>query len=244
MLQNYDNVICAKSGVLKLFYQSKKITAIMKKIFTTLFFLLCCLFVSAQDLQDVVYLKNGSVLRGTIIEQVPNQSLKIQLSDGSIFVYQFSEIDKIAKEPVLKSAKQSPTPLPLRYTFGNKINPIGNEKSPFLAGFLSFIIPGVGQWYNGDIGGGFFYLGCNILTNSILLEQLSEGNDVTLFFFCSLTVEICATIDAAIIAKRVNVARGFRIADNTYLKIVPTMIQSDLAKGERYDLGLSLKLNF
>ena len=29
--------------------------------------------VSAQSLQEVVYLKNGSVIRGTIIEQVPNE---------------------------------------------------------------------------------------------------------------------------------------------------------------------------
>ena len=43
--------------------------------------------VSAQSLQEVVYLKNGSVIRGTIIEQVPNESLKIQTSDGSVFAW-------------------------------------------------------------------------------------------------------------------------------------------------------------
>ena len=31
----------------------------------------------AQSLQDVVYLKNGSIIRGIIIEQNPNESLKI-----------------------------------------------------------------------------------------------------------------------------------------------------------------------
>lgn len=35
---------------------------------------------------DVVYLKNGSIIRGMIIEQIPNVSLKIQTKDGSIFV--------------------------------------------------------------------------------------------------------------------------------------------------------------
>lgn len=59
-------------------------------------------FVSAQqnNLIDIVYLKNGSVLRGVIIEQVPNELIKLQTADGNVFVYQISEIDKITKEHV------------------------------------------------------------------------------------------------------------------------------------------------
>lgn len=52
----------------------------------------------AQNYQDVVSLKNGSVIKGVIIEQVPNQSIKIQTADGSIFVYQMAEVEKISKE--------------------------------------------------------------------------------------------------------------------------------------------------
>lgn len=52
----------------------------------------------AQNVQEVVYLKNGSVVRGNVIEQVPNVSLKIQTADGSVFAYQMSEVDKITKE--------------------------------------------------------------------------------------------------------------------------------------------------
>lgn len=48
--------------------------------------------------QDVVYLKNGSVIKGVIIEQVPNDSLKIQTADGSVFVYEMDQVAKIAKE--------------------------------------------------------------------------------------------------------------------------------------------------
>jgi len=47
---------------------------------------------------DVVYLKNGSIIRGTIIEQTPNVSLKIQTKDGSIFVYKMEEVEKMTKE--------------------------------------------------------------------------------------------------------------------------------------------------
>ena len=56
--------------------------------------------VSAQAMKEVVHLKNGSIIKGTIIEQVPNESLKIQTADGSIFVYNISEVQKITKEEV------------------------------------------------------------------------------------------------------------------------------------------------
>jgi hypothetical protein len=49
--------------------------------------------------QDVVYLKNGSVVRGIIIEQVPNKSIKIETADRSVFVYQMDEVEKLVKEP-------------------------------------------------------------------------------------------------------------------------------------------------
>ena len=56
---------------------------------------------SAQNYQDVVYLRNGSIIRGVIIEQIPNESLKIQTPGGSVFVHRMSEVLKIAKEPTM-----------------------------------------------------------------------------------------------------------------------------------------------
>ncbi len=68
-------------------------------------FIVVMLFVAmvaqAQQLQEVVYLKNGSIIRGVIIEQVPNESLKIQTSDGSIFAYSMDEVERITKEQPL-----------------------------------------------------------------------------------------------------------------------------------------------
>jgi hypothetical protein len=68
-----------------------------------IFFLLAMTLVTAvsfsqNTMRDVVYLKNGSIVKGLIIEQVPNKSLKIQTADGNIFFYDFSEVDKILKE--------------------------------------------------------------------------------------------------------------------------------------------------
>ncbi len=57
-----------------------------------------------QNYQDVVYLKNDSIIRGMIIERVPNQYLKIQTKDGSVFVYKMIEVEKITKEkPIVKT---------------------------------------------------------------------------------------------------------------------------------------------
>lgn len=48
--------------------------------------------------EDVVYLKNGSIYRGAIIEQIPNESLKVQIMGGSIIAVQMVNVDKITKE--------------------------------------------------------------------------------------------------------------------------------------------------
>lgn len=49
--------------------------------------------------EDVVYLENGSVIRGEITERVIGDQLKIEIIGGSIFVYKESEIEKITREP-------------------------------------------------------------------------------------------------------------------------------------------------
>ena len=65
----------------------------MKKIVLLLFCAMSTMIAAAQaNLQDVVYLKNGSVIRGVIIEQVPGISLKIQTADGNIFVYDITDV--------------------------------------------------------------------------------------------------------------------------------------------------------
>ena len=95
-------------------YQKSKLEAML---ITLIFFLAVMSYPNAMfaqsDYQDVVYLKNGSIIRGMIIEQVPNQSLKIQTADGSVFVYEMDEVEKITKEEAIeqkgKSKSTSPT---------------------------------------------------------------------------------------------------------------------------------------
>ena len=46
----------------------------MKHLFALIIALTVCISTYGQNLQEVVYLKNGSVIKGTIIEQVTNES--------------------------------------------------------------------------------------------------------------------------------------------------------------------------
>ena len=69
-----------------------------KYLLLFLFVLIASASFGQSSYQDVVYLKNGSIIRGLIIEQIPNKSIKIETSNGNVFVYQMNEIEKITKE--------------------------------------------------------------------------------------------------------------------------------------------------
>jgi len=108
-----------------------------KALFMLLLFIGSITTSIAQNVQEVVYLKNGSVVRGIVIEQVPGVSLKIQTSDGSIFAYQMSEVEKITKEAPKSNMRNGSS-----MSFNNNS---GNE-----TGYKGFIdlgyTIGVGDW--------------------------------------------------------------------------------------------------
>lgn len=47
---------------------------------------------------DVLYLKNGSRIKGSVVEMDPNSGVKIETSDGSLFVYPMSDVEHVSKE--------------------------------------------------------------------------------------------------------------------------------------------------
>jgi hypothetical protein len=75
----------------------------MKKYVIFGFFLLFSTISFAQVFRDVVHLKNGSIIRGIIVEQIPGKSIKIETADKNLFVYKIDEIEKMTKEQVKKS---------------------------------------------------------------------------------------------------------------------------------------------
>ncbi len=49
-----------------------------------------------QALPDTVYLKDGSIIHGRVIEEVPGESLKIRTRVGNVFTYQMTDVAKIS----------------------------------------------------------------------------------------------------------------------------------------------------
>jgi hypothetical protein len=62
--------------------------------------------VLSDSKRDVVYLKNGSIIRGSLAAVVPDSVVKIQTADGSLFVFRMSEVEKIVKEEVHRVDKK------------------------------------------------------------------------------------------------------------------------------------------
>ena len=76
----------------------------MKKI-TILLLVLISLKVTAQNKnQDILYLKNGGVIYGTIKDKT--DKIKIQISGGSTMIYKADEIDSIGQESINKALRK------------------------------------------------------------------------------------------------------------------------------------------
>lgn len=107
-----------------------------------------------QQEEDVVYLKDGSVLRGTIIEDVPGESLRIRTRDGNVFRISYDRIDRRTREAAVVAA-----PTPAATPSQPRAQVTTGRKSPGLAFFLSFLVVGAGQGYNGQWGKAFLMAG-------------------------------------------------------------------------------------
>ncbi len=246
----------------------------MKKLFLLFFCAMSTMFAAAQaNWQDVVYLKNGSVVRGTIIEQVPGVSLKLQTNDGNIFVYNIEDVEKMTKEQSKTATHQVST-----YAYSNGAGSTNStamsERSPFVAGLLSWIVPGAGQFYNGQSKKGWGDLGLH-LGSSVVMGigaglvsgsyyydydydlYYDEGQYTTGCIFMvvggvTLFVNgICSIVDAVKSANRINIEKGFvmySLSDNCTFGIQPaiTYERPQYMLGSKAELaaGMNFKLTF
>lgn len=166
---------------------------------------------SAQNYQDVVYLKDGSIIRGIIIEQIPNDSLKIQVEGGSLFVFKMSDVLKITKELTMVQTA------------------LKNKKNPVVSFALSFLVVGTGQMYNGEREKATLHwavAGVSIALIYFGLEDNRAGrsdpdgdNDIAMFgIIAALSNWIYSMVEAPISAERINAERqnnpGSSIIDN------------------------------
>lgn len=71
----------------------------MKRLFLALIFPtpFACNAFAQNASQDVLYLKDGSYILGTIVEIVPAGSVKIKLLDGSVLAFPMSRVERIGR---------------------------------------------------------------------------------------------------------------------------------------------------
>ena len=62
---------------------------------------------AAQSTCDVIFLKDKTFVKGTIIEQIPNEMLKVQTEDGKVHSIRLADIEKITQETLEESKRPS-----------------------------------------------------------------------------------------------------------------------------------------
>lgn len=125
----------------------------------------------AQEQFDIIYLKNGSKVIGIIVDQKSNQKIKIRTKDGSEYVYNLNEIEKIRKgvfEINLKSIKEVSyfesginlgTPSGINGAFGYWNGPIGYRIT--------------GMYYGSDLNGIQLNIGFKLSDNTKQMHNLA-----------------------------------------------------------------------
>ncbi len=214
----------------------------MKKIILLLagIILSCSLLSAQQKGNNVIYGKNGAIIRGTIIEQIPGESYKIQTADGNIVVFKADEVEKVEFEPITQPKVDSK---------GKAIK----EKSPALAFACSFILPGLGQIINGDTGLGIGLMAgsiCGVIAmyaGSFMAQGGNEagGGVFLLGMVTSLGCGLYSMIQAPIAASRYNRKYGFALGGGRTLNLAPDMaLTNTVARGTNAVYGMRLSLNF
>lgn len=203
--------------------------------------LFCGSVLAQGNMRDVVYLKNGGMVKGTIIEQVPGVSIKVQTSDGSVFVYKIEEVERMAKENVK----------PQRTNYGNYDT---DYKNPTSAWLWSFFITGTGQMYNGQYGKGIaMLLGSAALNVTGMLTYdyiLSLGDLCFIFNGLAFCIWIWSQVDAPATARRLNAMNGytFNLGDRTQLGLMPTIDYREMplatTTGAALTPGFKVSLSF
>ena len=240
----------------------------MKRTILFLVYLIGITFAFAQSrLLDVVYLKNGSIIHGDIIEMVPGETVKIMTSDGSVVVYDFSYVEKFIKEETLHCEESTM-----------------EKKSPWASGFMSFFVPGLGQLYNGEsrkgcidfathVGGYAVSLAGLCLTleysrdkncyhgeDGAIIYEVKEGNKFLsttgfiLFTAGIITVyanAIHSIVDAAKSSNRINAENGYvmyQLSDHCAFGMQPSIAyeRPQYLQGSKPELtaGMNFKLTF
>jgi len=173
-----------------------------------------------KDYQEVIYIKEGNarlvygpIVKGLIIELIPDSTISILTKEGTKLTYLIKDIEKITRE------EYEPLPIeaPIQTTQNRK--QITIRRDPGTAFALSFLIPGLGQIYNGETGKGvLFFLG--VFGSYVLAFTAGiENSDVFTFGIClGIGLHLWSMIDAPVTADRINRKNGLSLQLKPYNK--------------------------
>ena len=211
----------------------------------------------AQQYQEVVYLKNGSIVRGVITEQVPNESLKIQTADGSVFAYLMKDVEKITKEEVVQLRASRVEGLSNRYDA--TYHRLSMTYSPVTLKTDAGSLDMTGLSFGWDMGIRlakrrplYLELGANIM---YAFGSEDEGySSETEWSWVSLNIPVAATWQFEL-APAIHIAPyiGLNMRANIYGKTTQirysyeekeNWFDSDEGDGDRFNVGLTFGANF
>lgn len=137
-----------------------------------------------QDSSDVLYLKNGSMVRGQIIQRVSNDFVKIRLDSGEIVTYSYSHIAQIALSPnsrVLVAEPQTSDDTPPRAfltLFGGVNFPTGDFSSTTREVTSGYAVTGWSagiRYMNFILPSGFLSVGGSISFNPVNETEVKKA---------------------------------------------------------------------
>lgn len=153
---------------------------IVKDLFATLIISAgIFLFISPTMAQesDTIYLKDGSIIKGEIIEtnytaDLRIENIKVRIAGGTVLAFtsdQILRLQKVKTNDVKSELSPTPTIQP------NIAKQIAHYKSPGVACILSRILfPGIGQFYNEQPGKGAAFLVAGLVGAVMLVDGSKE----------------------------------------------------------------------
>ncbi len=244
----------------------------MKKLISFILFaiaLALSINLSAQTyFNDIVYLKNDSIVKGEIIEINPETNIKIITQDGGVFVFEMRDIKKITS---VKGDKVEKPSISIKNTPKYIKTNSTQYRDPVVSTALSFVLPGIGQFYNGQNGKGashlvwylasygvMYYSFSQMITKNAYGETyLSEDAEYHALIglvaaVSGLTSYIVSMVDANISSKAINLQLGLanvKLGERANLSFNPDIrLVSDYSKTNSKSLspsyGLNMRISF
>lgn len=229
----------------------------MKKIVALSILLIVSVYcLSAQSPMYVILFKNGAKIECISYERTPKGDYVVDI-DTIKYVYDAADVEEVVEiehAPVRQTVEgidlvdiapqEESIQIKQEIKYATLAPP---RKDPVVAGLLSFLVPGVGQFYNGNVGAGFGFMAGSILSYAVFFAGAItlSGEVVLLGLGGMLAVDIWSIVHAVKGAKSVNFSNGYLVGNDMYLNLEPSLLASNMPGNKKqYHYGASLSLTF